>query len=654
MKTGRLFFTLWIFTCFVIGGFAALKDAESGSQPEDLARYAIESIYTGNDFRIVQFKLGVLSHFSYLVESDGKALLIDPGRDISTYLAFARENGLEWAGTFLTHVHADFVAGHREMSHATGSPVYAGHLSGNLFPHVAVRDGDLIEVGKARLRIIETPGHTPDGLCALVFAAALPDRGQYLLSGDTLLVGSFARPDLLGGGYSAAELAGMLFSSWNDKLSRLKDNLVVLPAHGGGPFFGIDLREEASTTIGKEKEFNPYVKFAHDRSAFVTAIISGLSDTPAYFAENAALNRQGPPLVDWNSPLGQRFDRFDGLTMNPSVYIVDVRNVKAYAAGHIRGSINISLDTRLETWVGMLVPFKTKLILRGNETEVLQASKRLQRVGYNPDYFAFDLQFADVVMPVVTPAELHEMMKNGQAPIVVDVRFPKEWMSARIGEVINLPLNSIEGRAATCLNPADTIVTVCDTAIRSGMAVGLFERAGFSGVGNLQGGQKEWEQASLPLLQVGAGLNRVRRDFIDLGLPEVIGVERLKQMIESEPDTFTVIDIRPAEQVMQFNPLEAKAVTIDELLADDEFRTEGKPLLIIDRDGSLSFLAAGMLANRSARRLLVLRGGLEAWWRFSETGLFHQPKSPKKETRPAQEPDESPKSRPAKRKNTGC
>ncbi|MEW6712491.1 MAG: rhodanese-like domain-containing protein, partial [Candidatus Riflebacteria bacterium] len=596
--------------------------------------------------------------------SDGRALMIDPGRDVATYLDYAKKNGLEWAGTFLTHSHADFVAGHREMAHATGSPIYVSHLSGDLFPHLAVRDGDKIEVGKSLVKIIETPGHTPDGLCALVSAAKEPEKGHYLFSGDTLFVGSVGRPDLMGGSYSAAELAGMIFDTWNNKLAKLPDSVVILPAHGAGSLCGAHLRDEPSSTIGQERVSNNYLKLADNRSAFISAVIGGLPEAPAYFRENARINREGPEIVDWNNPLGAKVDNIDGLTLNSDVYIIDVRDEKAYSDGHIRGSINIALRGRMENWTGTIVPFKARVILRGSETQVLEASRRLKRVGYNADYLAFDMVFKDIATPMTDPKALYEMMNRKNAPVIVDVRLPNEWLGMRIGEVLNLPLNQLDRLARNRLNPGDEIVAVCNSAFRSSLAVGLLERAGFSKVSSMKGGGEAWVEAGLPTIKVDAAKispseNEV--SFTNLGLPEIVSAAEVLRIVKDLPGTVEIIDIRPAEQVSEFNPLQAKAVALAELIESQTWLVGDVPLLITDRDGTVALMAAGIVSQKTRRPIRVLRGGIEAIWRASFEGASG--KNPAKadpatevlpKTTPADQPSSPGPVQTKKKKNAGC
>jgi hydroxyacylglutathione hydrolase len=297
---------------------------------------------------------------------------------------FAHKNGLTIKGVFLTHSHADFVAGHIEMAHTVSCPIYTSATSGAHYEHKAMKEGDEIAVGEALVRIVETPGHTPDGLCGYVSSKQKPDRPAAIFTGDTLFVGSIGRPDLLEGKMTAAALASMAYDTWHNKLSKAGDDVVIFPAHGAGSLCGAHLRDEPFSTIGAEKASNPY--FQHPgRNEFIAAVLEGLSEAPQYFAHNAAMNREGPRLVDWNAPLPAEIGATQDLLDPEKFYVVDIRNAADYAAGHIPNSVNIALRGRFESWVGRMVPWGARLVLHGVEPDLKEALRRLHRVGYSAD-----------------------------------------------------------------------------------------------------------------------------------------------------------------------------------------------------------------------------------------------------------------------------
>ncbi|PKL41827.1 MAG: MBL fold metallo-hydrolase [Candidatus Riflebacteria bacterium HGW-Riflebacteria-1] len=632
INRGLSLFVLLLCVACVPAFAAGIADSESASHADEAATYQIVNTYLGTDYKIVQFNLGVLSHYSYLVVSDGKVLVVDPGRDVQAYLDYAVKENLEWVGTFLTHSHADFVAGHREMEFATGQPIFAGHKSGALFPHRAIKEDDTIAVGNAVLRIIETPGHTPDSLCSIVSPAKNLKQQEFLLSGDTLFVGGLGRPDLMGGSYSAAELASMMFDTWNYKLSLVSDNAVVLPAHGAGSLCGANLRDEPSSTIGLEKKSNAYLKYANNRSAFIAYFLTGLEPAPQYFGENARLNQAGPERVDWANPLNQKLTSLDGLIEHDDIYIVDLRDSAEYSDRHIPRSVNIALRGRLETWTGVIVPFASRVILTGSMNEISEGAKRLKRVGYNADYIVFADYLASggktESAPMISAGDLHKQMQDGKAPVIVDVRKPAEWIGMKIGEVLNIPLDVLEAKAAQRLNRSEPVVAVCNSAFRSSLAVGLLKRAGFKRPVSMLGGAEAWVEAGFPVVRIADASTGVvdattaAKELRNYGLPERVIPAQLQQMIKDLPGTFEIVDIRPADQVRDYNPTGAMAVGISDLLSNKGWLVGEVPLVIVDRDGTLSMIAAGILSQKTRRPIKALMGGVEAYWRDVETGFI--------------------------------
>ena len=246
----------------------------------------------------------------------------------------------------------------------------------------------------------------------------------------------------------------------------------------------------------------PYQK----KGEFVAALLQDLPEAPQYFKHNAALNKQGPPLVKWNAGLPPAATPDMGLTDPEKAYVVDLRDADAYAAGHIPNSVNIALRGRLETWVGIMVPWRSKMVLVGNEEQLKEGLLRLHRIGYTPEIMTLE-QWKNAKLPItvshpITPSALHAMMQKGDAPLIVDVRLPAEWMALKIGTVLNLPLNHLSEQSQK-LDPEEPVVVVCNSAYRSSMAVGVLERKGFKGVRNLEGGSQAWIDAGFPVFEEG-------------------------------------------------------------------------------------------------------------------------------------------------------
>src|SRR5262245_3986292 len=240
-----------------------------------------------------QFYLGCLAQESYLIGSNGEAAIVDPRRDVDVYIEAAKARGLRIKHVIETHLHADFVSGHRELAERTGAKIYFGAAAEAKFPHVAVHDGDEIRMGKVSLRFLETPGHTPESVSIVVTDHDISDQPVSVLTGDTMFIGDVGRPDLLGGRMSAQDLASMLYDSLHRKLLTLPDATEVYPAHGAGSLCGRNISSETSSTIGQQRQFN-YALRPMTREEFVALTTADLPEAPAYFSRDVRMNREGP------------------------------------------------------------------------------------------------------------------------------------------------------------------------------------------------------------------------------------------------------------------------------------------------------------------------------------------------------------------------
>jgi len=601
---------------------ASIKDTESATHGDEAASYQIVDTYQYPGYRLVQFNLGVLSHYSYMLISNGQALVVDPGRDVFAYLNLAQKENLKIMGVFLTHNHADFVAGHLELGKAAGCPIYASAKSGDQFPHQALKEGSQIEVGEAVVKILETPGHTPDGLCGLVAPKKEPHKPNLILTGDVLFIGSVGRPDLMGGTASAASLASQSYDTWTQKLSKLPDDLNIFPAHGAGSLCGAHLSDEPTSTLGAQKVANPYVQHT-SRGAYIAAVLEGLPEAPQYFKHNAALNKKGPELVKWEEAPGPK--KPEQALANPQrFYVVDVRGTKEYAAGHIPNSVNIPVRGRLETWVGTMVPWESQLVLCGNPEALQEAVYRLHRVGYRAKVITPEdwekAGYPLVQSELIKPKDLYAQMQKPDSPVVVDVRLPNEWMGLRIGTVVNLPLNRLAELAPGKLDPEQKVVTVCNSAFRSSLAVGILERLNFKKVASLDGGSEAWIKAGLPTF--GAEAKSVAKapaapeakPLQDIRLPERISPEALKRLLLDLPNTFELVDIRPSAAFADYHIPGSKNADIAEVMNNPAYLAGTVPLILADRDGSLAMAVGGILSQKTQRPIKVLHRGVDGYW----------------------------------------
>ncbi len=637
-----------------------LKDSESATHgtadafPQVVERYQFPGV------EIVQFNLAVLSHYSYMLVSGKEALVVDPSRDIGVYLDYAKKHGLAVKGVFLTHSHADFVAGHLELVRALGVPIYQHGASGAKYKLEPLHDGSTFKIGSATISAMETPGHTPDGMCGAVLVEG-DSQPKAIFTGDTLFVGSVGRPDLLEGKMTAATLAGMSFDTWHKKLAKLPDSTVVLPAHGAGSLCGAHLSDDPASTIGREKASNPYLQHK-GRSEFIAAVLEGLPEAPQYFRHNAAMNREGPPLVEWETAAKQA-KADPALTSDDGLWLVDVREAAKYAEGHVPGSVNIGLRGRLETWTGIMVPWGSRLVLIGSNAELEEAVFRLHRVGYSGQVLSIG-EWSKAGLPLaqsgtVTPAELYAAVQAGNGPIIVDVRLPSEWMGLRIGTVVNLPLSHLAELSGK-LDPQLPVVAVCNSAYRSSLAVGILQRRGFKTVASLAGGSEAWIHAGYPVFgnESRAAASSAPKRVVHLA--ERMSPADLNRLMQDLPGTFDLVDIRPPDAFKDYSLPGSKNADIAEVIANPGYLTGAGPLILVDRDGSLAMMLAGVLSQKTQRPVKALHGGLEAYWQETElkgaikavplpaAGAAHPQAAP---SPPASEPS-APAMR--KKKSAGC
>jgi len=451
-----------------------------------------------------QFYLGCLAHASYLIGSDGEAAVVDPQRDVEIYLDEARSQGLTIRHVIETHLHADFVSGHRELADCAGARIYFGWKAGAQFEHVPVRDGDELRMGKTVLRFLETPGHTPESISVLVCDLEKSAEPEAVLTGDTLFIGDVGRPDLLGAAMSAEELAGMLYDSLHGKLLALPDAVKVYPAHGAGSMCGRNISSERSSTIGRERQFN-YALRPMSRDEFVRMMTVDLPERPAYFSLDAEINRAGPPLLDQSpapSPLGVR--EVERLRDARHV-VLDTRPAAQYGTGHVPGSLNIGLGGQFASWAGSLIPADAGIVLVAEEEErVREARTRLARVGLEKvagylDGGVLEWDRAGLALSAteqISVEELAHRLHEAGAPQVVDVRRPAEWGAGHIPGALHIPLNHL-AEGIRGLERALPYAVVCAGGYRSSIATSILERAGFERITNVVGGMTAWVNARL-------------------------------------------------------------------------------------------------------------------------------------------------------------
>lgn len=450
-----------------------------------------------------QFYLGCLAHGSYLIGSEGEAAVVDPQRDVDDYIKSAEQHGLKIRYIFETHLHADFVSGHRELAARTGAQIYIGREAGASFPHVDVHDGFELQFGKCRISVLETPGHTPESTCLVLTDVEKSTKPWAVLTGDTLFIGDVGRPDL-SKTHTPEQLAAMLYDSLHNKLMKLPDEVVVYPAHGAGSLCGRNMRAERSSTIGTERLTN-YALQISTRDEFVHQMTSNLPARPEYFVQDAEINRQGAAVLAELPQLHAISATALRAMIDEGLSALDVRPPDEFAIGHVPGSINIGLSGQFASWAGSLLGLKSRPVLIADTRERLDEARiRLARVGIEElaGYLHDGISgWEDSGFPV---SELRQMTVqclkdhlNDRDLHVLDVRRPGEWECGHLESAQLWPLDRFK-ESLPPLPKAATIAVHCKSGYRSTIASSLLMRAGFTGVVNVSGGYDAWDAARLP------------------------------------------------------------------------------------------------------------------------------------------------------------
>jgi glyoxylase-like metal-dependent hydrolase (beta-lactamase superfamily II)/rhodanese-related sulfurtransferase len=460
---------------------------------------------------LTQYYLGCLAHASYLVadEESRTAAVVDPQRDVDQYVADARQHGVEIRHVFLTHFHADFVAGHLELRSRTGAEIYLGRQARAEYPFVPLGDGDGVTFGSVRLRILETPGHSPESISILVYDLRRdPASPHAVLTGDTLFIGDVGRPDLRAAiGWSAERLAGMLYDSLRDKLLPLPDDTLVYPTHGAGSLCGRSIGKETVSTIGIQRQYN-YALQPMSKDAFIAIVTADQPDAPAYFTYDAILNTRERPTLDRSLEQGLRpltIEELRGLR-DARAQLLDARDPTDFAGAHLLGSVNIGLGGQYASWAGTLLDRERPIVIvagRGREGE---AAMRLGRIGFDhvAGYLAGGMEVTelhrDLVrrMPRVTAPALAELLASPDPPVVLDVRALSEREAAKIPGSMHIPLQHLLERIAEVPHGPRTVVVHCASGYRSSIAASLLERHGVPDVADLVGGMAAWKASNLP------------------------------------------------------------------------------------------------------------------------------------------------------------
>jgi hydroxyacylglutathione hydrolase len=456
---------------------------------------------------IEQLYTNCLAEAAYYIESDGEAAIVDPIRETESYILIASSRGARIKYVLETHIHADFVSGHIDLAAATGAEIVFGPGAEIGYTVHEARDGEILNVGKITIKVLHTPGHTPESTCYLV----RDEKGKpnAIFTGDTLFVGDVGRPDLLDSKMTKEALAAMMYDSLRNKIAPLPDDLLVYPAHGPGSACGKNIGKETWSTLGKQKQTN-YALQDMTRDEFVAKLTHGLAAPPQYYFKDAAINKSGYESLsevmsrNLNSlSLKEFLSRVEGA--DSGAIVLDARNPNDFESGYIPNAINIGLDDKYAWWAGTLISIETPLLIVAPIGREEEAIRRLARIGYENvigyleggfDTYAKSGRKINTVNSI-DPYEFAELITSGShgAAQILDVRKPGEYADGHIEGALFIPLGSLEERIGE-LDPSsdDEYLIHCGGGYRSMIAASILHRHGFDNVVNVRGGFSKIKQ----------------------------------------------------------------------------------------------------------------------------------------------------------------
>ena len=458
-----------------------------------------------------QYYLGCLSHASYMIadETSGSAVVVDPQRDIAQYISDAEERGFQIRHVILTHFHADFLAGHIELRDRAGARICLGAKAEAEFDFMPLGEDETIELGQVRLKIMETPGHTPEGISILVYDLTISDGTPHaVLTGDALFVGDVGRPDLLASiGVTAEELSEMLYDSVHHKLAGLPDETLVYPAHGAGSLCGRNLSDETVSTIGEQRKYN-YAMQPMSLKQFQDVVLQDQPEAPDYFVHDAVLNRQeranlSETMSSSLQPLSLEVTLRHQMR---EAQVVDVRDAIDFEGAHLENATNIGLRGKFATWSGTLLDQHGRIVVIADPGDEEEAIMRLGRIGFdNVIGYLHDGMAAigdrETLLRSVdrtTAKAASEQLDSEHPPVVLDVRTAHERETGYIPGSINIPLNELRDRFNE-IGTAQPLIVHCQGGYRSAIACSLLQQYGFTSIQDLVGGFAAWQASDLPV-----------------------------------------------------------------------------------------------------------------------------------------------------------
>ncbi len=448
--------------------------------------------------KIEQIYTGCLAQGAYYIESEGEAVVIDPLREVGSYILKAEKDNARIKYIFETHFHADFVSGHIDLSKKTGAPIVYGPNADPTFPAHIAHDGEVFKVGKLTFTVLHTPGHTMESICYLL--KDVEGKDIALFSGDTLFIGDVGRPDLAqkAADMTTESLAGLLYHSLREKIMPLADDIIVYPAHGAGSACGKNMSKETTDTLGNQKKVNYALAPGLTEKNFVKQLTEGLAAPPSYFPINVMMNKEGYESIDAVMKRGQQalsVEAFEEAANETGALLLDTRDPQEFAKGFIPMSVNIGIDGSFAPWVGALIADSKHPILlitaKGREEEVIT---RLARVGYDHTIGYLEGGFAswkdagkevDSIVSLEADSIPAESAKANKT--IIDVRKENEFLSEHVEGAVNLPLDNINDHIGK-LDKEGEYILHCAGGYRSMIFASILKSRGFENLVDVKGG----------------------------------------------------------------------------------------------------------------------------------------------------------------------
>ncbi|NLE39584.1 MAG: MBL fold metallo-hydrolase [Pirellulaceae bacterium] len=452
---------------------------------------------------IEQYYVDGIAHLSYVVGGKASCVVVDPKRDVEDYLAAARRLGLKITHILETHLHADFISGHMDLARRTGAKIYAPRSGKCAYDHVAIGDGDSFDVEDMHVEVLDTPGHTPDGVCYVFTDRSRGDEPAAVFTGDTLFVGDVGRPDLFPG--RGDELASQLFDNLHGKLLKLPDACLVYPAHGAGSLCGKAMGAMRISTIGYERRFNPALQYKTE-AEFKESLLSGMPEAPDHFARCSEINRRGPALAS-EMPAPRPLSPGELRKLSDEGHtVLDVRDYAAFGGAHVPGAFNIDAAHNFSTFAGWLLPADRPIVLvAGSNDQVAQLATMLRRVGLDDVIGYLDGGMGPWIVggmpidriPTATIREVRGWCEQGRRPMtILDVRAKGEWDTSHIDGAVHIPLPATRAERDKLDRDATTVL-VCKSGARASTAGSILQRNGFKDLAVMAGGMTAWTAAGL-------------------------------------------------------------------------------------------------------------------------------------------------------------